>query len=53
MPLGQAVGPGTARTLLFVGPVIYSVPLAFSTAALNTADPTEAATNRWDQARLR
>jgi hypothetical protein len=44
MPLGQAVGPGTARTLLFVSPGHLERPLAFSTAELSTADPTEAAT---------
>jgi hypothetical protein len=52
MPLGQAVGPGAARTLLFVSPVIYSVPLAFSTAELSTADPTQTATVGGDLAWL-
>ncbi len=33
--------------LLSVSPVIYSVPLAFSTAELSTADPDEGRYYRW------
>jgi hypothetical protein len=39
--------------LLSVSPVIYSVPLAFSTAELSIADPDGGRYYRWGHARLR
>ena len=53
MALRQAFGPGTAMILLSVSPLIYSVPLAFSTAELSTADPDGGRYYRWGHARLR
>jgi len=53
MPLRQAFGPGTAMILLFISPVIYSVPIAFSTADLSTADPDGGRYYRWGHACLR
>jgi amino acid transporter len=46
-PLWSSSGPGMAMLLLFVTPVIYSVPVALFTAELSTAIPVEGGFYQW------
>jgi amino acid transporter len=46
-PLWSESGPGMAMILLFVTPVIYSVPVALFTAELSAAIPTEGGYYQW------
>lgn len=48
-PLTSSSGPGMAMILLFVTPLIYSVPVALFTAELGTALPTEGGGYHWVQ----
>jgi len=46
-PLWSSSGPGMAMILLFVTPLIYSVPVALFTAELSTAIPIEGGFYQW------
>jgi amino acid transporter len=46
-PLWSSSGPGMAMILLFVTPLIYSVPVALFTAELSTAIPVEGGYYQW------
>jgi amino acid transporter len=46
-PLWSSSGPGMAMILLFVTPLIYSVPVALFTAELSTAIPVEGGFYQW------